>query len=99
MADARRVHMEHRATRIAEIAPVDDAGTRWSPSPVVNAATGPEVEEHQGSSQPVTEPVDGRTATPSLGRPSGSHACLIGGAPRPTRACHHHGAAPLPACS
>ncbi|KAE8784148.1 hypothetical protein D1007_42320 [Hordeum vulgare] len=45
---------------------------RGSPSPVVNAATGPEVQEQQGSSQPVTELVDGRTATPSLVRPSGS---------------------------
>ncbi|KAE8787394.1 hypothetical protein D1007_38667 [Hordeum vulgare] len=39
---------------------------------MVNAATGPEVQEQQGSSQPVTEPVDGRTTTPSLARPSAS---------------------------
>ncbi|KAE8797378.1 hypothetical protein D1007_27486 [Hordeum vulgare] len=39
---------------------------------MVNAASGLEVQEQQGSSQPVTEPVDVRTATPSLARPSGS---------------------------
>ncbi|KAI4987598.1 hypothetical protein ZWY2020_020398 [Hordeum vulgare] len=39
---------------------------------MVNATTGPEVQEQQGSSQPVTEQVDGRTTTPSLAKPSGS---------------------------
>ncbi|KAE8809627.1 hypothetical protein D1007_13794 [Hordeum vulgare] len=43
---------------------------------MVNAATGPEVQEQQGSSQPATEHPDGRTATPLLVRTSGlaSHA-------------------------
>ncbi|KAE8813252.1 hypothetical protein D1007_09645 [Hordeum vulgare] len=70
MVDARRVRVERRATRIALTAPVGAAGARRSPSRVVNAAIGPEVQEQQGSSQPVTEHVDGRTATPSLARPS-----------------------------
>ncbi|KAE8787575.1 hypothetical protein D1007_38393 [Hordeum vulgare] len=45
---------------------------RRLPSTVVNVATDPEVQEQQGSSQPVTEQADGRTATPLLARPSGS---------------------------
>ncbi|KAE8812640.1 hypothetical protein D1007_10341 [Hordeum vulgare] len=75
MANARRVHVECRATRIAHTVPVGAVGVRCSPSPVVNAATGPEVQEKYGSSQPVTEPVDDRTATPSLTRPLGSAWC------------------------
>ncbi|KAE8774480.1 hypothetical protein D1007_53140 [Hordeum vulgare] len=49
---------------------------RRSPSPVVNAAMGLDAQEQQGSSQPVTEHPDGRTATPSIARASGvaSHA-------------------------
>ncbi|KAE8792495.1 hypothetical protein D1007_32967 [Hordeum vulgare] len=39
---------------------------------MVNAANGPKVQEQHGSSQLVTEPVDGCTATPSLAKPSGS---------------------------
>ncbi|KAE8774513.1 hypothetical protein D1007_53105 [Hordeum vulgare] len=72
MADARRVRVECRATRITQTAPIGAAGVRQSPSHMVNAATGPEVHEQQGSSQPVTEPVNSRTDTPSLARPSGS---------------------------
>ncbi|KAE8776620.1 hypothetical protein D1007_50733 [Hordeum vulgare] len=72
MADACRVRAECRATRVAQITPVSAAGARRSPSPVVNAATGPEVQEQQGSSQPVIEQPDGRTATLSLARPSRS---------------------------
>ncbi|KAE8792859.1 hypothetical protein D1007_32549 [Hordeum vulgare] len=72
MANARRVRAERRATRVSQTTPVGAAGARRSPSPVVNATTGPEVQEQQGSSQPVTEQAEGRTATPSLGRPSGS---------------------------
>ncbi|KAE8805707.1 hypothetical protein D1007_18210 [Hordeum vulgare] len=72
MADARRVRAERRATRIAQTTHVGAAGARRSPSPVVNATTGPEVQEQQGSSEPVTEPVDGRTAIMSLVRPLGS---------------------------
>ncbi|KAE8791593.1 hypothetical protein D1007_34051 [Hordeum vulgare] len=72
MADAHRVRVEHRTTCIAQTLPVGAACARHSPSPMVNAPTGPEVQEQQGSSQPVIEQVDGRTATPSLARPSGS---------------------------
>ncbi|KAE8805052.1 hypothetical protein D1007_18896 [Hordeum vulgare] len=72
MADARRVHPEHRATRIAQTAPVGAAGARRSPSPMVNVATIPEAQEQQGSSQPPTEHVDRRTTTLSLVRPLGS---------------------------
>ncbi|KAE8775261.1 hypothetical protein D1007_52252 [Hordeum vulgare] len=71
MADARRARAERRTSRVAQTAPVGAAHARRSPSPVVNAATGPEVQEQQGSSQPVTELADGRTATLSLFRASG----------------------------
>ncbi|KAE8817894.1 hypothetical protein D1007_04242 [Hordeum vulgare] len=47
-------------------------GACRSPSPVVSAATGPDAQEQQGSSQPNNEQADGRTATPSLVRASGS---------------------------
>ncbi|KAE8775652.1 hypothetical protein D1007_51822 [Hordeum vulgare] len=66
MADARRARTERRATRVAQTTLVGPTGARWSPSPMVNAATGPDVQEYQGSSQPATEHPDGRTATPSL---------------------------------
>ncbi|KAE8772545.1 hypothetical protein D1007_55462 [Hordeum vulgare] len=72
MADARRARAERRATRIAQTAPVGPAGAPRSPSPMVNAATGPDAQEQQGSSQPVTEHPDDRTATPPLVRASGS---------------------------
>ncbi|KAE8779021.1 hypothetical protein D1007_47999 [Hordeum vulgare] len=72
MADARRVRTKHRATRITQTARVGADRARRSPSPVVNAATGPEVQGQQGSSQPVTKSVDCRTATLSLTRTSGS---------------------------
>ncbi|KAE8781219.1 hypothetical protein D1007_45576 [Hordeum vulgare] len=72
MADARLAHTERRATRVAQPAPARLAGACRSPSPVVNAATGSDAQEHQGSSQPATEHLDGRTATPSLVRASGS---------------------------
>ncbi|KAE8795956.1 hypothetical protein D1007_29150 [Hordeum vulgare] len=75
MADARRLPVERRAIRIAQTVPVGAAGARRSPSPVVNAATNPEAQEQQGSSEPATEHVEGRTATPSLARPSGSASC------------------------
>ncbi|KAE8820486.1 hypothetical protein D1007_01634 [Hordeum vulgare] len=42
---------------------------------MVNPATGPEVQEQQGSSQLVTMRVDGRTTMSSLARPSGSSSC------------------------
>ncbi|KAE8787888.1 hypothetical protein D1007_38104 [Hordeum vulgare] len=72
MVEARQVHVEHRATRITQTAPVGAAGSRRSPSPVVKAATGTKVQEQQGSSHPVIEQADVRIATPSLTRPSGS---------------------------
>ncbi|KAE8776020.1 hypothetical protein D1007_51407 [Hordeum vulgare] len=72
MADTRRVRVERVAAPIAQTTHVGAGGARRSPSPVMNAATCPKVQEQQGSSQPVTEPIDGRTATPSLARPSGS---------------------------
>ncbi|KAE8794322.1 hypothetical protein D1007_30961 [Hordeum vulgare] len=48
------------------------AGSRRSPSPMVNAATGPDVQEQQGSSESATEQPNGHTATPSLVPASGS---------------------------
>ncbi|KAE8811570.1 hypothetical protein D1007_11629 [Hordeum vulgare] len=72
MVDACRVHVERRATRIAQTAPVGAADPCRSPSPMVNAATGLEGKDQEGSSQPATDPVDGHTATSSLARPSGS---------------------------
>ncbi|KAE8797254.1 hypothetical protein D1007_27628 [Hordeum vulgare] len=72
MVDTRRARAEHRATRIAQTVPVGPADARQSPSPMAIAATGPEAQEHQGSSQPATEQHDGRTATPLLIRASGS---------------------------
>ncbi|KAE8815945.1 hypothetical protein D1007_06481 [Hordeum vulgare] len=75
MADARRARVERRATRVAQTTPVGSASARRSLSPVVNAATGSEVQEQQGSSQPATEQADFRTATPSLPRPSRSVSC------------------------
>ncbi|KAE8780165.1 hypothetical protein D1007_46719 [Hordeum vulgare] len=76
MADARRVRAERRAACIAQTAPVGAVGARRSPSPMVNAATGPEARQQQGSSQPPTEQVDGRTATLSLARLRDRHHAL-----------------------
>ncbi|KAE8808456.1 hypothetical protein D1007_15010 [Hordeum vulgare] len=72
MADARQARAERRTTRVSQTAPVGPAGTRRSPSPMVNAATGPDAQEQQDSSQPVTKHPDSRTATQSLVRASGS---------------------------
>ncbi|KAE8809210.1 hypothetical protein D1007_14255 [Hordeum vulgare] len=72
MADARRARAERRATRVAETVSVGPAGVCRSPSPMVNTAMGPDAQVQQGSSQPATEQPDGRTATPSLVRASGS---------------------------
>ncbi|KAE8782601.1 hypothetical protein D1007_43993 [Hordeum vulgare] len=66
MADARRARAKRRATCVAHTAPLGPAGARWSPSPMVNAATCPDAQEHQGSSRPTIEQPDGRTATSSL---------------------------------
>ncbi|KAE8776973.1 hypothetical protein D1007_50335 [Hordeum vulgare] len=76
MADARRARAERLVARVAQTVPAGPACTRRSPSPVLNAATGPDAQEQEGSSQPATEHRDGRTATPSLVRGSGatSHA-------------------------
>ncbi|KAE8809953.1 hypothetical protein D1007_13414 [Hordeum vulgare] len=75
MADARQARSERHATRIAQTAPVGPAHTRRSPSSMANAATGPDAQERQGSSQLATEQADSRTATPSLVRASGSASC------------------------
>ncbi|KAE8812628.1 hypothetical protein D1007_10327 [Hordeum vulgare] len=72
MADARRARAERRATLVAQTPPMGPAGACWSPSPMVNAATGPDAQEQQGSSQQATEQPDDRTATPALVRASGS---------------------------
>ncbi|KAE8782373.1 hypothetical protein D1007_44266 [Hordeum vulgare] len=72
MPDTRRARAKCRATRVAQTAPVGAASLHRSPSPVVNTATDPEVQEQHGSSQPVMEKADGHTATPSLVRTSGS---------------------------
>ncbi|KAE8770748.1 hypothetical protein D1007_57475 [Hordeum vulgare] len=75
MADGHRACAERCATRVAQTAHVGPAGTRRSPSPMENTATGPDAQEQQGSSQLATEQPDGRTATPSLVRASGSAPC------------------------
>ncbi|KAE8776009.1 hypothetical protein D1007_51425 [Hordeum vulgare] len=72
MDDARLASAERRATCVAQMAPAGPARVHQSPSPVVNAATGPNAQEQQRSSQPATEHPDGSTATPSLVRASGS---------------------------
>ncbi|KAE8790483.1 hypothetical protein D1007_35135 [Hordeum vulgare] len=72
MADARRARAERCATRVAQTAPAGPASARRSPLPVVNAPTGLDAQEQQGSSQQATEHPNGRTATPSLVRASGS---------------------------
>ncbi|KAE8802887.1 hypothetical protein D1007_21321 [Hordeum vulgare] len=72
MADARRARAECHATRVAQTTPAGPAGARRSLSPVMNAATGPDVMDQQGSSQSATKHPDGRTATPSLVWASGS---------------------------
>ncbi|KAE8811117.1 hypothetical protein D1007_12112 [Hordeum vulgare] len=75
MVEARWARTERSATRVAQMATVGAAGARRSPSLMVNAATGLEAQEQQGSSQPATEQPDGRTATPSLVPTFGSASC------------------------
>src|SRR4051812_9765538 len=73
MSDARRARAECRAaiaSRVAQAAPVGGRPRR-SPSPDINAATGPARNEQQASSQHPSVRQDGRTATPSL-TPAGS---------------------------
>src|SRR3954463_15488252 len=73
MSDARRARAERRAaiaSRITQTAPVSGRPRR-SPSPAVNAATGPAGNEQRASSQHPSVRQDGRTATPSL-TPAGS---------------------------
>ncbi|KAE8787725.1 hypothetical protein D1007_38331 [Hordeum vulgare] len=72
MVDACRARPERHATRVAQTTCAGTTSVRWSPSPMVNAATGPDAQEQQGSCQPATEHPDGRTATLSLVRASGS---------------------------
>ena len=77
MSDARRVRAERRAalaSRVAQTTPVGGLPRR-SPSPAVNAATGPAGNEQQASSLHPSVRQDGHTATPSLTQAgSSSHA-------------------------
>src|SRR3954470_11356610 len=78
MSDARRARAERRAaiaSRVAQTAPVDGRPRR-SPSPAVNAATGPAGNEPQASSQHPFVRQDGRIATPSL-TPAGSSSRVL----------------------
>ena len=78
MSDARRAHAERRAalaSRVAQTAPVG-VRPRRSPSPAINAATGPAGDEQQASSQHLSVQQDGRSATPSL-TPAGSSSHAI----------------------
>src|SRR3954469_22267721 len=73
MSGARRDRAERRAaiaSRVVQTAPVGGRPRR-SPSPAVNAATGPAGNEQQASSQHPSMRRDGRTATLSL-TPAGS---------------------------
>src|SRR3954462_10034936 len=73
MSDARRARAERQAaiaSRVVQTAPVGGRPRR-SPSPAINAATGPAGNEQQASSQHPSVQRDGRTATPSL-TPAGS---------------------------
>ncbi|KAE8799937.1 hypothetical protein D1007_24634 [Hordeum vulgare] len=76
MAEARRARAERRTARVAHAAPSGPSDACRLPSPMMNAAMGPDAQEQKGSSQPITEHRDIRTATPSLVRGSGatSHA-------------------------
>src|SRR4051812_49564265 len=68
MSAARRARAERRAaiaSRVVQTAPVGGRPRR-SPSPAVNAATGPAGNEQQASSQHPSVRRDGRTAPPSL---------------------------------
>src|SRR3954470_1507762 len=80
MSDARRARAERRAaiaSRAVQTAPVGGRPRR-SPSPAVNAATGPAGNKQQASSQHPSVRRDGRMATPSL-TPAGSspHALRV----------------------
>ncbi|KAE8803521.1 hypothetical protein D1007_20596 [Hordeum vulgare] len=72
MADTHRARVERRTTRVAQTVHVGSVGARRSPSPVVNAPMGLDVQAQQGSSHPATEQPDSRTATPSVVRASRS---------------------------
>src|SRR3954465_2329196 len=73
MSDARRAHAERRAALASRVVQTPRVGgrPRRSPSPAINAATGPAGNEQQASSQHPSVGQDGRTATPSL-TPAGS---------------------------
>src|SRR3954471_17425351 len=73
MSDARRGRAERRAAIASCVAQRAPTGGRLlrSPSPAVNAATGPAGNEQQALSQHPSVRQDGRTATPSL-TPAGS---------------------------
>ncbi|KAE8794298.1 hypothetical protein D1007_31018 [Hordeum vulgare] len=72
MTEAHWARVERRTTRVAQTAPVGLAGACRSPSPMANAATGPDIQKQQGSSQLATEQHDGRVVTPLLIRASRS---------------------------
>ncbi|KAE8787272.1 hypothetical protein D1007_38897 [Hordeum vulgare] len=67
-----RAYTERCATRVAQTMLLGPSVACRSPSPMVNAATSPDAQEQQSSSQSATEQPDGRTATPSLVQASGS---------------------------
>src|SRR3954465_13430587 len=78
MSDARRAHAERRAaiaSRVVQTVPVGGRPRR-SPSPAVNAATGPAGNEQQASSQHPSVRRDDRPATPSL-TPAGSSSYAL----------------------
>src|SRR3954469_17844914 len=78
MSDTRRARAERRtaiASRAIQTAPVGGRPRR-SPSPAVNAATGPAGNEQQASSQHPSVRRDGRTAAPSL-PPAGSSSHVL----------------------
>src|SRR3954471_3659650 len=95
MSDARRARAERRAaiaSRAVQTAPIGGRPRR-SPSPAINAATGPVGNEQQASSQHPSARQDGRTATPSL-PPVGSASRALR-APMEARAAHTAATEPL----
>src|SRR3954464_15580524 len=78
MSDAHRGRAERRAALASRVAQTDPVGgrPRRSPSPAINAVTGPAGNEQQASSQHPSVWQDGRTATPSLTPASSSSSAL-----------------------
>ena len=97
MSDARRARAERRAalaSRVAQTAPFGGRPHR-SPSPAVNAATGPAGDEQQASSQHPSVRQDGCTATPTL-TPAGSSSRVLRAPTEPRNLSPTHRAAPTP---